>query len=99
MEVSCPGVFAMGLEPFPSVPVTEITLEPGDRLLLYTDGVSELFDEAGEPYGEKRLLGQFEAADTDEPEKILTRIIDDLARFARDRPADDDQAMLLIAVE
>jgi phosphoserine phosphatase RsbU/P len=99
MEVSCPGVFAMGLEPFPPVPVTEITLEPGDRLLLYTDGVSELFNEAGEPYGEKRLLEQFEAAAMDAPERILKEINDDLARFAGDRPVDDDQAMLLVAVE
>jgi phosphoserine phosphatase RsbU/P len=99
MEVSCPGVFAMGLEPFPSVPVTEITLEPGDRLLLYTDGVSELFNEAGEPYGENRLLKQFEAASTDDPQQILAGIIEDLARFAGERPADDDQAMLLIVAE
>jgi phosphoserine phosphatase RsbU/P len=99
MEVSCPGVFAMGLEPFPPVPVTEVALEPGDRLLFYTDGVSELFNEAGEPYGEKRLLRQIEAADTDDPESILMGIVDDLARFAGNRPADDDQAMLMIVSE
>ncbi len=98
-EVSCPGVFAMGLEPFPPVPVTEIALAPGDRLLLYTDGVSELFDEAGEPYGEKRLLQQFEAAASAGPEGILEGINEDLARFAGDRPVDDDQAMLLIVAE
>ena len=48
----------MGLEPFLKVPVTEVTLAPGDRLLLYTDGVSELFNEAGEPYGEKRCCAE-----------------------------------------
>jgi len=99
MDVSCPGVFAMGLESFPNVPVTEVTLEPGDRLLLYTDGVSELFNEAGEPYGEKRLLCQIEAADTDDPQLILIGIVEDLARFAGGRPADDDQAMLMIVAE
>ena len=99
VEVSCPGVFAMGLEPFPQVPVTEITLAPGDRLLLYTDGVSELFNEAGEPYGEKRLLRQIEAADTDDPALILMGIVDDLAGFAGNRPADDDQAMFMIVAE
>jgi phosphoserine phosphatase RsbU/P len=99
MEVSCPGVFAMGLGPFPQIPVTEITLAPGDRLLLYTDGVSELFNEGGEPYGEKRLLRQFETAASDDPKRILERINDDLARFAEDRPADDDQVILLVVVE
>ena len=99
MEVSCPGVFAMGLEPFPAVPITEVTLAPGDRLLFYTDGVSELFSEAGDPYGEKRLLSQIEAAETDDPEGILKGINDDLAGFAGSRPADDDQAMLMIVAE
>jgi sigma-B regulation protein RsbU (phosphoserine phosphatase) len=99
LEVSCPGVFGMGLESFPNVPVTEVTLEPGDRLLLYTDGVSELFNEAGEPYGEKRLLRQIEAADTDDPILILMGIVDDLVGFAGNRPADDDQAMLMIIAE
>jgi sigma-B regulation protein RsbU (phosphoserine phosphatase) len=99
MGVSCPGVFAMGVEPFPPVPVTEITLEPGDLLLLYTDGVTELFDEAGEPYGEKRLLEQFQAVAADDPERILKEINDNLARFAGDHPVDDDQTMLVIAVE
>ena len=31
--------------------------------------------------------------------KILEGIVDDLARFAGSRPADDDQAMLLIVAE
>ena len=76
-----------------------MTLEPGDRLLLYTDGVSELFNEAEEPYGEKRLLRQIEAADTDDPISILVGIVDDLARFAGNRPVDDDRAMLMIVAE
>ncbi len=98
-EVSCSGVFAMGLEPYSKIPITEVTLERGDRLLLYTDGVSELFSEEGKPYGEKRLLQQLEAANTDDPEEILKEIIDDLATFAGNRPADDDQAMLMIVAE
>jgi sigma-B regulation protein RsbU (phosphoserine phosphatase) len=99
MEVSCPGVFGMGLEPFPPVPVTEVALDPGDRLLLYTDGVSELFNEEGAPYGEKRLLQQIEAADTDDPELILIGIVNNLAGFAGSRPADGDQAMIMIVAE
>ncbi len=99
LELSCPGVFAMGLEAFPEVPVTEVALEPGDCLLLYTDGVSELFNEAGEPYGEKRLLRQIEAASTDDPELMLKGIVEDFAGFAGGRPADDDQVMLMIVSE
>jgi serine phosphatase RsbU (regulator of sigma subunit) len=98
-ELSCDGVLVMGWEPYPEVPVTEIGMEPGDRLLLYTDGVTERFSEQEELYGTERLLQRLESADTNEPAIILEGIVDDLARFAGGRPADDDQAMLLIVAQ
>ncbi len=95
-EVPCDGVFAMGWEPYGPVPVTEITLAPGDRLLFYTDGVTERFSERLEPYGSARLLRQLAQAGPEQPAAILDGIVADLARFAGVRPADDDQAMLLL---
>jgi phosphoserine phosphatase RsbU/P len=99
VEIPCDGVFAMGWDPYPQVPITEIEIAPGDRLLFYTDGVSERFSERQELYGTMRLLRQLETIDTDDPAKILDGIVDDLTRFAGDRPADDDQAMLLLVAE
>jgi sigma-B regulation protein RsbU (phosphoserine phosphatase) len=98
-EMSCEGVLIMGIEPYTEVPVTEVTLQPGDRLLFYTDGVTDRFSEKREAYGISRLLQQFGTAGADEPAGILKRIIDDLSRFAGLRPADDDQAMLMLVVE
>ena len=95
-EVPCDGVFALGWQPYGPVPVTDMTLEPGDRLLFYTDGVTERFNERLEPYGSTRLLRQLEVAGPDDPATILGGIVADLARFAGLRPADDDQAMLLL---
>ncbi|MGB9469526.1 MAG: SpoIIE family protein phosphatase, partial [Candidatus Acidiferrum sp.] len=34
-----------------SFPVCELTLEPGDKLLLYTDGLTEMFNAAGDEFG------------------------------------------------
>ncbi len=99
MEVPCDGVFAMGWDLYHQVPVTEIQLEPGDRLLFYTDGVTERFNEQLELYGDERLLQQLETADSGDPAEILKWIVDDLTRFAGARPADDDQAMLIIIAE
>jgi len=98
-EIPCEGVFLMGFKPYSSVPVTEISLQTGDRLLFYTDGVTDRFSETQEPYGTNRLLHQFETAVTDDPSADLKGIIDDLSRFAAGRPADDDQAMLLMVVD
>lgn len=96
-EIPCEGVFLMGFEPYSEIPVTEVALDPGDRILFYTDGVTDRTSETQELYGVNRLIAQFEAAGTDDPAGILQGIIDDLTRFAGGRPADDDQAILILA--
>jgi sigma-B regulation protein RsbU (phosphoserine phosphatase) len=99
-ELPCPGVYPLGIEPYEvEIPVTETTLEEGDRFLVYTDGVSERFSEDGEIYGEKRVLQQLAAADASNPRNVLAAIMADVERFAGERPADDDQALLLGIVE
>ncbi|MGD9971975.1 MAG: SpoIIE family protein phosphatase [Desulfatirhabdiaceae bacterium] len=97
--IFCEGVLLMGLEPYSEVPITEITLQPGDQLLFYTDGVTERFSETGELYGTNRLLQQFGTVHSDDPADILRGIMDDLSEFAGILPADDDQAMLIMVAE
>ena len=79
--------------------VTDIRLEPGDRVLLYTDGVSERFNNDKTPYGEERLVRQLERHGFDEPGAIIGAIMQDLEAFSGSRPADDDQALLLAFIE
>ncbi len=99
-ELDCPGVYPLGIEPYKmDIPVTNTTLEVGDRFLAYTDGVSERFSEAGEIYGEKRVLRQLAATDANDPRNVLAAIMADVESFAGERPADDDQALLLGIVE
>ncbi|ACN17412.1 putative chemotaxis response regulator [Desulforapulum autotrophicum HRM2] len=98
-EIPCDSVLLMGLGPYADVPVTEVTLHPGDRILFYTDGVTDRFNASQERYGTNRLLGQFSNAASDDPEVILKEIVDDISKFAGDCPADDDQAMVIIVVD
>ena len=95
IEYACSGVFPMGIDPYEQVPVTEAELHVGDRILMYTDGISERFNTNGETYGEERLLRQLEAGGDLEPQELLTEIMKDVNDFASGRPADDDQALLL----
>ncbi|MEJ2728722.1 MAG: PP2C family protein-serine/threonine phosphatase, partial [Deltaproteobacteria bacterium] len=93
------GVFPMGVDPYDQVPVTEAELQPGDRILMYTDGITERFSMDGNTYGEERLLRQLEVGGNIQPEELLTAIMKDVDDFAAGRPADDDQALLLAIVE
>jgi serine phosphatase RsbU (regulator of sigma subunit) len=40
-------VFPLGIDPYEQVPVTEAVLQPGDRILMYTDGITERFSMDG----------------------------------------------------
>jgi sigma-B regulation protein RsbU (phosphoserine phosphatase) len=89
----------MGIYPYDQVPVAETKLGPGDRLLFYTDGIPERFNNEGQAYGEERLLKLLAANRSDNSQRILDQIIEDLERFAGDRPPDDDQALFLGVIE
>lgn len=98
-EIPCAGTFAMGIEDYGEVPLTEISLQAGDRLLFYTDGLTEQFNPEGEMYGLERLRRQLSKDHGDNPREILDAIVDDAERFAKGLPPDDDQALLLCVVE
>ncbi|MFN8179118.1 MAG: SpoIIE family protein phosphatase [bacterium] len=76
-----------------------VRLEPGDRLLLYTDGLSDAAGEGDEPLGEKgvvRLLGAAEAAGaapTDLPRVMLSRLPD---RAAPPAAEVDDRTLVVL---
>jgi sigma-B regulation protein RsbU (phosphoserine phosphatase) len=98
-EVPCAGVFMMGFAPYERVPVVEIALEPGDRMLLFTDGVCERFNSDGQLYGVERLCRKMEQVGAGGPQQVLQGLVRDLDDFAGGLPADDDQAMLLLCFE
>jgi serine phosphatase RsbU (regulator of sigma subunit) len=49
------GGLLLGFMPRAEYPVVELPLQPGDRLLLYTDGILEASDPAGDFFGRDRL--------------------------------------------
>ncbi|MFE5791543.1 PP2C family protein-serine/threonine phosphatase [Streptomyces sp. NPDC056503] len=72
--------------------VEEFPFGPGDRLLLYTDGVSETRDRAGVFYPLEERARQWAAAPSDRIPELLHR---DLAAYG-DGDLDDDVAALLV---
>jgi PAS domain S-box-containing protein len=78
----------------------ELTLQlaPGDRFLIFTDGLLEAMDGERKFYGIKRLLSILERDKVREPEKVLKTILDDVRVFIRSEPYHDDLTMLAMEV-
>lgn len=73
-------------------------LDPGDLILLYTDGVTEAESPEGEFFGAERLC-QILNRNADLPSSGLIRcIIDDLKEFCRAKTFDDDITLVIFKI-
>ena len=89
VNVTCGGLL---LGAFTSLGLAEIEveLEPGDLLLLYTDGVTDAADETGERFGEPRLYATLDATRGRSAHEVVAGIRDAVAAFrGAVEPTDD----------
>ena len=64
-------------------------LEPGDLLVMFTDGISEAMNANLDLYGLKRLRQAFQAG-PGQLEPLCGSLLEDVARFAQGHPQSDD---------
>ena len=66
-------------------------MEPGARLVLFSDGVTEAFNESEEEFGDDRLLDTTRALPSEQsPEQDVTDIVSAVDEFAGEAPQFDD---------
>jgi sigma-B regulation protein RsbU (phosphoserine phosphatase) len=92
-----PGLVA-GAMPGLRLTCQSILLESGDRLLLYTDGVTEAFNEAKELLGEVRLLDQLSRDAGLTASEVVECALAAVRRHAGQQPQSDDIAMVGLRV-
>ncbi|HKO21926.1 MAG TPA: PP2C family protein-serine/threonine phosphatase [Candidatus Eisenbacteria bacterium] len=73
-----------------------ITLQSGDKLVLFSDGVTDAENPDGEQYGEERLLEALAGCERLTPDEILERVLTSVQRFAAEQPPADDVTVLVI---
>ncbi|HSJ53885.1 MAG TPA: SpoIIE family protein phosphatase [Anaerolineae bacterium] len=90
---------AIGLIENPRLRDETVELFPGDLLLLYTDGVVEAFDPAGETYGLERLTELLRGNGDLPPQELIQVLWHDLSAFAHGRPMADDVTIIACRLE
>lgn len=71
-----------------------ITLQKGDRLFIYTDGITEQVNGSGEEFGEERLKTFLRTLPANE-QQITNVLIEQIDQFREGVPQQDDMSFLL----
>ena len=85
----------LGVEP--NICYTQKTqqLEPGDLLLLFTDGITEARNYLKEHYGEKRIAKIITERPSESPKILCDTVLEDIKEFVGIEPQMDDMTMII----
>jgi sigma-B regulation protein RsbU (phosphoserine phosphatase) len=73
-----------------------VSLDPGDILVIYSDGIVEASDYSDETFGEDRLITVVELSRSKSVEEIRNRILSSVRVFARDSGPETNRTLLVI---
>lgn len=75
-----------------------VQLNPGDMLLIYTDGVTEAINAQDEQYGIERLMAAVQSMPGRSATEVLDTIIDQVNQFSGQAPQYDDITLMVLRV-
>ncbi len=76
-----------------------VQLLPGDLFLAFTDGITEASNEKFEEYTTERVLRAATLCKNQPAQEIVEAVFDDVARFERRGPHDDDKVLMVIKIK
>jgi sigma-B regulation protein RsbU (phosphoserine phosphatase) len=92
------GGMVLGLFPAQPYEQRSVSLQRGDRILIFSDGVTEASDPEGEMFGEERLLEAVDRHARLPAEDLPERVLDDVTRFVGGSPQQDDITVIAAQV-
>jgi PAS domain S-box-containing protein len=75
----------------------EVQLQPDDRIILYTDGITDVFDSRGEMLGVSGVREIVRQASSLPPDEMKQGILDGVAAW-REGPATDDVSLMVVHI-
>jgi len=79
--------------------IGKVTLNSGDRIFMYTDGITEAENNSRDLYGEDRMAGILAAHSAESPQDISFKVLDDIQSFCSGAEQTDDITMLVLSIK
>lgn len=80
----------------PEFNLHHLQLEPGDLLVLYTDGILEAKNADGVQFGQERLRNTLKDAALRSPRATVNRLVKEVHAFTQNMPQHDDLTVLAL---
>ena len=93
------GGIPLGMLPQMAYEEGVVTIEPGQLLLIYSDGASEAMNDDEEEYGEERLVGFAAGHRSMSSQALLEAIVEDVQAHAGEAPQMDDITLVAVRRE
>jgi sigma-B regulation protein RsbU (phosphoserine phosphatase) len=74
-------------------------VKPGQIIMIGTDGIWEMHNQAGEMFGKEALMEIIRNNHTASARQIVVTVIETLERFREDKPQEDDITLVVIKVD
>ena len=93
--------YALGIRPDTDYPVVDVDLQPGDYVVLHSDGFSEAGNTQGEQFGFDHTAEVIRQGCSEglSPEDLIDRLIGEVKAFTGDEPQADDMTSVVVRVD
>jgi sigma-B regulation protein RsbU (phosphoserine phosphatase) len=85
----------LGLISGAEYPTLVLEVPPGARLFLYSDGVPETRNPQGQLWGTEKLRAMLDLTRSEEPERVVGMILDELLRYRSGKAQEDDLTLMV----
>ena len=90
------GGLLLGMMPDADYNIATVSLQSGDAVVLFTDGITEALNLDDEEYGDERLISLLNTCHSENAEEILNQIFKDTYAFSGEAPQADDMTVVVV---
>nr|HPI21271.1 PP2C family protein-serine/threonine phosphatase [Candidatus Kapabacteria bacterium] len=86
----------LGLMQNQKIEVENMTMKPGDILIIYTDGITEARNSNNEFFGEERIAEVIRKYHAETPKMIAYNLLEEVQKFSANSTVNDDKTIVVI---
>ncbi|MEI7772383.1 MAG: SpoIIE family protein phosphatase [Chloroflexales bacterium] len=91
------GTLPIGIVASQEFTVQHAHIAPGERIILFTDGITEAMNAAGEPFNDDRLHAVLRAGAAHASQDLVTLVIQQVDAYAAGEPQADDMTLMVVS--